>query len=398
MTASTLPLTTRPAWKALEAYHRTLRDVHLRALFATAPPSAERFTAEGAGLYLDSFSPLAISIDRSGAILLRLLRSRHQPMGNDAQRRFGRDSTTADVLAGIELRGKVVLVTGASGGLGGETGRALAEKGASVTLAARDVAKGQQVADAIRGAHPEAKVEVMALDLTSPASIRRFAAEFLARRPALHVLVNNAGVMACPLARTPEGYELQFATNHLGHFLLTGLLAPALRAGAPARVVSVSSSGHRLSPVVFDDIHYERRPYDKWQAYGQSKTANVLFAVELDRRLVSAGVRANALHPGAIVTDLGRHLSQEDIAALASRTPGGKGFQWKTIPAGAATAVWAATAPELEDRGGLYLEDCQVAAPKESEDQLAGYERYAVDPVAARRLWSASEGMVGETF
>lgn len=319
-------------------------------------------------------------------------------MSTDTQRRFGRDSTTTDVLAGIELGGKVVLVTGASGGLGAETARALAEKGASVTLAVRDLAKGEQVADSIRSAHGNADVVVMALDLTSPPSIRRFAAEYLDRRPVLHVLINNAGVMACPLARTPAGYELQFATNHLGHFLLTGLLAPALRAGAPARVVSVSSSGHRLSPVVFDDIHYERRPYDKWQAYGQSKTANVLFAVELDRRLVSAGVRANAIHPGAIVTELARHLSQDDIAGLAARTPGGVGFRWKTVPAGAATAVWAASAPELLDRGGLYLEDCQVAAPKESENQLEGYERYAVDPVAARRLWSASEGMVGETF
>jgi NAD(P)-dependent dehydrogenase (short-subunit alcohol dehydrogenase family) len=319
-------------------------------------------------------------------------------MTQDAHRRFGRDSTTADVLAGIALGGRVVLVTGASGGLGAEAARALAEKGATVTLAVRDVDKGREVAESIRAAHAGADVDVMALDLTSPVSIRRFAAEFLARRPKLHVLVNNAGVMACPLARTAEGWELQFATNHLGHFLLTGLLLPALRAGAPARVVSVSSRGHRFSPVVFDDIHFERRPYDKWQAYGQSKTANILFAVELDRRLVGAGVRATALHPGAILTELARHLSQDDIAELMARTPGGQGLQWKTVPAGAATTVWAATAPELADRGGLYLEDCQIAAPTEGEGQLTGYERYAVDPIAARRLWSVSEGMVGETF
>jgi NAD(P)-dependent dehydrogenase (short-subunit alcohol dehydrogenase family) len=318
-------------------------------------------------------------------------------MTQDAHRRLGRDSTTADVLAGIELGGRVVLVTGASGGLGAEAARALAGKGASVTLAVRDVGKGREVAESIRASHANADVDVMALDLASPASIRRFAAEYLARRPKLHVLVNNAGVMACPLARTPAGWEMQFATNHLGHFLLTGLLVPALRAGAPARVVSVSSRGHRLSPVVFDDIHYERRPYDKWQAYGQSKTANVLFAVELDRRLVSAGVRANALHPGAIMTDLARHLSQQDIADLMARTPGG-GLQFKTVPAGAATTVWAATAPELADRGGLYLEDCQIGVPTEGEEQLTGYQRYAVDPVAARRLWAASEAMVGETF
>jgi NAD(P)-dependent dehydrogenase (short-subunit alcohol dehydrogenase family) len=319
-------------------------------------------------------------------------------MTHDAHRRFGRDSTTADVLAGLELGGRVVLVTGASGGLGAEAARALAEKGATVTLAVRDVDKGRQVAESIRSEHAGADVEVMGLDLTSPASIRRFAGEFLARRPKLHVLVNNAGVMACPLARTAEGWELQFATNHLGHFLLTGLLLPALRAGAPARVVSVSSRGHRFSPVVFDDIHFVRRPYDKWQAYGQSKTANVLFAVELDRRLVGAGVRANALHPGTIITELARHLSQDDIAELMARAPGGQGLRFKTVPAGAATTVWAATAPELTDRGGLYLEDCQIAAPTEDEDQTTGYERYAVDPVAARRLWSVSEDMIGETF
>src|SRR5207247_2446467 len=155
----------------------------------------------------------------------------------------------------------------------------------------------------IRAATGNDAVDVMELELSSPASVRRFAREYLARRPALHVLVNNAGVMACPLARTPEGWELQFATNHLGHFLLTGLLAPALRAAAPSRVVSLSSSGHRLSPVVFEDIHFDRRPYEKWLAYGQSKTANALFAVELDRRLAPAGVRANAVPPAAIATE-----------------------------------------------------------------------------------------------
>src|SRR5439155_5553959 len=157
-------------------------------------------------------------------------------------------------------------------------------------------------------------------------------------------------------------------------------------------------SGHRLSPVVFEDVHFERRPYDKWLAYGQSKTANALFAVELDRRLGPAGVRANAVHPGAIVTELGRHLSPDDIAALQARSPGGKGFHWKSVPAGAATSVWAATAPELGDRGGLYLEDCRIAAPKTAADQLTGYEPYALDPDAAARLWTASEQMIGATF
>jgi NAD(P)-dependent dehydrogenase (short-subunit alcohol dehydrogenase family) len=313
-------------------------------------------------------------------------------------RAFGRDSTAEEVLASIDCAGRVVLITGASGGLGAEAARTLAAKGARVTITARDLAKGRHVVEEIRTATGNDAVDVMELELSSPSSVRRFAQEYLARRTVLHVLINNAGVMACPLARTPEGWEIQFATNHLGHFLLTGLLAPALRAGAPSRVVSLSSSGHRLSPVVFEDIHFERRAYDKWLAYGQSKTANALFAVELDRRLAPAGVRANAVHPGAIVTELGRHLSPEDIAALQARSPGGQGFHWKSIPAGAATSVWAATAPELQDRGGLYLEDCGIAFPKTSRDQLTGYEPYALDPESAARLWTVSEQMIGETL
>ena len=179
-------------------------------------------------------------------------------------------------------------MTGASGGLGAETARALAERGARVTLTARDVAKGEAAAEQIRKSTGNARVDVIALELMSLDSVRAFAKEFAARHGRLNVLINNAGVMACPLARTAEGWESQFATNHLGHFLLTGLLTPLLVASAPSRVISVSSRGHRFSPVVFDDIHFERRPYDKWSAYGQSKTANVLFAVELDRRLAAA--------------------------------------------------------------------------------------------------------------
>jgi NAD(P)-dependent dehydrogenase (short-subunit alcohol dehydrogenase family) len=237
----------------------------------------------------------------------------------------------------------------------------------------------------------------MELELSVPASVRAFAEAYLKRHEALHLLVNNAGVMACPLARTAEGWEMQFATNHLGHFLLSGLLLPALRAGAPSRVVNVSSRGHRFSPVVFEDIHFEERPYDKWASYGQAKTANVLFAVEWERRFGREGIHAYALHPGAIMTELGRHLSAEDVQELQSRAPSGR-LEWKTVPAGAATSVYAATAPELEGRGGLYLEDAQVSGPRTEEGAETGYEAWAMDAQAARRLWEVSEQTLGVTF
>jgi NAD(P)-dependent dehydrogenase (short-subunit alcohol dehydrogenase family) len=311
------------------------------------------------------------------------------------ERDFGAETTASEVVEGIDLSGKSAVVTGASGGLGAETARALASRGARVTLTARDVGKASKVADEIKASTGNASVEVMELHLDRPASVREFARAFREERDRLDLLINNAGIMACPLERTEEGWELQFATNHLGHFLLAGLLAPLL--GSGARVVSVSSRGHRFSPVVFEDIHFESRPYDKWEAYGQSKTANVLFAVELDRRLRGRGVRAFGLHPGAIMTELGRHLSPEDIQELQSRAPSGN-FVWKQVPAGAATSVWAATAPELEGQGGIYLEDCHVARPRRSEADDEGYEPWAVDPEAAAQLWRVSEETVGESF
>ena len=312
-------------------------------------------------------------------------------------RQFGAQSTASEVVADLDLSYVSAIVTGSSGGLGAETARALAERGARVTLTARDVAKGEGAAEKIRKSTGNPRVDVIALELMSLDSVRAFAKEFSARHKTLNVLINNAGVMACPLARTADGWESQFATNHLGHFLLTGLLTPLLVASAPSRVISVSSRGHRFSPVVFDDIHFQRRPYDKWSAYGQSKTANVLFAVELDRRLAARGVRANALHPGGIVTELGRHLSQDDIKELMSRAPGGK-MEWKTPEQGAATSVWGATAPELEGKGGLYLDDCQIGSVRTSEDDPSGYEAFARDPAAARQLWTVSEEHVGEKF
>jgi NAD(P)-dependent dehydrogenase (short-subunit alcohol dehydrogenase family) len=312
-------------------------------------------------------------------------------------RSFDKDSTDEQVSDGIDLRGKRAVVTGASGGLGAETARVLALRGAAVTLTARDVPKGEKVAAQIRSETGNESIDVLALELAAPASVRAFADAWLARHSELQLLINNAGVMACPLARTAQGWEMQFATNHLGHFLLTHLLMPALRAGAPARVVNVSSRGHRFSPVVFEDIHFEKRPYDKWASYGQAKTANCLFALELDRRYAGERVRAFSLHPGGIMTELGRHMSQEDRAELMSRAPAG-GFQWKTVPAGAATTVYAATAPELEGKGGSYLEDCGIAGPRASEAADVGYAPWALDPAAARRLWEVSEQTLGVRF
>ncbi len=316
---------------------------------------------------------------------------------SETQRQFGHDSTTTEVLEGIDLTGKTALVTGASGGLGAETARALASKGARVLITARNAEKGAGVVESIRAACPTGGIEIDSLELDSLASVRAFAERYLARNQALDILVNNAGVMACPFEKTRDGFEMQFGTNHIGHFLLTCLLVPALRQAKSARVVCVSSRGHQMSPVVFDDIHFERRPYDKWDSYGQSKTANVLFAVELDRRLGSSGVHANALHPGVIFTDLARHLQSEDMERLRKRNPGGK-MRFKTVEAGAATSVFAATAPELEGRGGLYLEDCHVAALNDAENATDGVRSYALAPDNARRLWEVSERLVAQTF
>jgi NAD(P)-dependent dehydrogenase (short-subunit alcohol dehydrogenase family) len=315
-------------------------------------------------------------------------------------RSFDRSATSDQVLDGIDLTGRLALVTGASSGLGAESARALAARGAAVVMTGRNVSKTEAAAEAIRKATGNPKVEVLELHLEVPASVRAFGKELLARHPKLDLLIANAGVMACPLARTAEGWELQFATNHLGHFLLAGLLAPALLAGAPARVVSVSSAGHTFSPVVFDDVHFERRAYDKWSAYGQSKTANILFAVELDRRLAARGVRAFAIHPGMIATELGRHLTEEDFVLLGARArqreAAGKTSR-KGVPEGAATQLFAATAPELDGKGALYLEDAQVSGTTPPPGGI-GCAPYALDPEAARRLWTVSEAMIGQSF
>lgn len=297
-------------------------------------------------------------------------------------------TTTDEVVSGLDLTGRTVLVTGVSAGLGVETVRALTSVGARVIGAARDLGKAKAALDGLA-------VELVELDLADLESVRRTAGEILDLAPQLHVLINNAGVMAPPLSRTAQGFELQLGTNHLGHFLLTRLLEPALRAGAPSRVVNVSSRGHLRAGMDFDDPHWRARDYDKWKAYGQSKTANVLFTVELERRWGPSGVHAYALHPGVIMTELSRHMSPEDVAALSSGArPGGGRFTVVDVPTGAATQVWAATSPEVEGRGGLYLEDCAVAGQTPG-DGSAGYAAWAMDPEAAARLWDWSEREVG---
>jgi NAD(P)-dependent dehydrogenase (short-subunit alcohol dehydrogenase family) len=307
---------------------------------------------------------------------------------------LGATTTTDDVLEGIDLTGKRFVVTGASTGLGEETTRAVAAHGAAVTMAVRDIDKGLDAADRVRESVPDADLIVRQLDLASLASVRAFAEEFLAERDTIDVLINNAGVMACPQATTDDGFEMQFGTNHLGHFLLTSLLTPALLTGSPARVVALSSRGHRFSDVDLDDPDFARTPYDPWVAYGRSKTANVLFAVGFDQRYRDQGVRAFAVHPGGIQTELGRHLTEDSINALVQAMPPGQQMEWKTIPQGAATSVWAATSPALDGKGGLYLEDCGIAEPVD-EVIVAGVQRYALDPDRADALWALSESLVG---
>lgn len=311
--------------------------------------------------------------------------------------RFDGTSTTDQVIEGISLAGKLAVVTGASAGLGVETCRALLAAGASVLMVARDPVKLESAEQALRDAHPGAELHTQCMDLADLNSVRNAAAEILRDHSQIQLLINNAGVMACPLMRTADGFEMQFGTNHLGHFLFTGLLAPALIEGAPGRVVNLSSAGHKFANFNFSDPNYNKREYDKWQAYGESKTANVLFTVGLDLRTRERGVRAFAVHPGVIMTKLSRHLQPEDFEALSARTPPGQELVYKSVEQGAATTVWAATAPPLARRGGIYLEDCQIAHAATGSGNK-GVESYAVNTAAAERLWLLSEELVGQSF
>ena len=307
----------------------------------------------------------------------------------------GFDTTTDEVLEGIDLRGKTALITGGSSGLGAETARALASKGAAVVITARNMAKGEGVAAAIRRNTNNANVFAERLELGSIGNIRALADRLLVRHPRLDLLINNAGVMACPYAQTEDGFELQFGSNHLGHFLLTNLLMPALGNGAPSRVVVLSSRAHQLAPVDFADPNFTNRPYHKWFAYGQAKTANALFAVGLNLRHAEQGVEAFSVHPGMIRTELSRHMDDDDRAFLARRAGDSGGtLAMKSVEAGAATSVYAATAVELSGRGGAYLEDCKIAEVNDDPGQAGGVRSYAVDAGDADRLWTLSEELL----
>lgn len=325
---------------------------------------------------------------------------------------FGATTTATEVLHGIDLSGKVAIVTGGYSGIGLETARVLRAAGAKVIVPARDLSKATAATHGISG------IEIEPMDLMDPASIDAFAGKFLASGQPLHILVNSAGIMASPLARDSRGYESQFSTNHLGHSQLVVRLWPALRRAKGARIVSVSSWGHRHSPIVFDDPNFQRRPYDRWLAYGQSKTGNILLAVAADERGKSENIRAFSLHPGGIVgTGLEKHLTREELRKAGVIDDHGqpvldpsRGF--KTVEQGASTSVWCATSPQLDGLGGVYCENCDIAPLVGAADEAnrtseairqvgsrpLGVMPYAVDPTAAARLWTLSEQLTGATL
>ena len=315
---------------------------------------------------------------------------------------FGAESTTDEVLAGVDLKGKRVLVTGASAGLGVETARVLAAHGAEVVGAVRDLDKGHKATAVVREqAANGGSLQLVQLDLASLASVRACADALVAAGKPFDVVIANAGVMACPQSQTVDGFETQFGTNHLGHFVLVNRIASLLKAGS--RLVNLSSAGHRFSDVDLEDPNFEHKPYAEWEAYGRSKTANVLFAVEFDRRHKADGVRAVAVHPGGIQTELGRHMTDEVRQKMIesinrSQPEGTPAFKYKSIPQGAATSVWSGFVAPAEDVGGLYCEDCHVAEVIDSAAFRGGVRPYALDPEHAKALWAKSEEMVGERF
>lgn len=311
---------------------------------------------------------------------------------------FGAKSTTDEVLDGLDLSGKRILVTGVSAGLGVETARALKAHGAHVVGAARDLAKAERATAAVR-AEKNGGFELIELNLASLKSVRTAADALVKKGDKFDLVIANAGVMASPKSVTADGFELQFGTNHLGHFVFVNRIVSLFKPGS--RLVNLASSGHRFSDVNLEDPNFEVTDYDPWVAYGRSKTANILFAVEFDRRHKTA-IRAAAVHPGGIQTELGRHLPDGELERLLANInknrPANDPFEFKTIPQGAATSVWAGVRAPAELVGGLYCEDCHVAEPQEGPGIMGGVRAYALDATRAKALWAKSEALVGERF
>ena len=319
------------------------------------------------------------------------------------EKTFGFESTTDEVLEGVNLSGKRMLVTGVSAGLGVETVRSLAAHGASVIGTARDLGKAKRaLGAAYEQSAKGAQIDVVEMDLASLRDVRKAADEILAAGKKFDAIIANAGVMACPWGKTEDGFETQFGTNHLGHFVFVNKLVGLLNPGG--RIVSLSSAGHRNCDVSLNDPNFERTEYTPFTGYGRSKTANILFAVALDKRLKGRGIRATALHPGGIQTELGRHLTPELIAEMQARWRASSAgtqapaMRFKTIPQGTATTVWCACVAPADAIGGKYCEDCHLAEVNDNEAPRTGVKSYALDPANAEALWTLSEKMVGEKF
>lgn len=312
-------------------------------------------------------------------------------------KKFGKESTTSDVLAGITLENKTAVITGASAGLGIETARALASVGANVVMLGRNEEKlnaaVQQVRTALNGKGGDVSGMILILDDLD--KVRENTAQILNAHPKIDLIINNAAVMACPFSKTKQGFEMQFGTNHMGHFLFTCLIMPALLKSGDARVINLSALSHRMDDIDLKDPNFETRPYEPWASYCASKTANSLFTVALDKKLKEKGVRSFAVHPGIIHTELTRHMDPESLAAISK----GRNLFRKTVEQGAATSVWGATSPDLKDKGGLYLDNCGIADIVNNDQiEIDGVADYALDENRANELWHLSENFCNEQF